>query len=197
MNIMAKRLYDEYTLTEFYRVFNKLWHASSGERSLAIHTLQLYQNDFDLTTWHFIRGRLEGVKSLDEVMWMGEIIGAMYTKDPSIKRGILQLSDQKNQWMRRVAFFCFYNLFKRKEIKEVSLFLRIIEKNITDNDETMQKKMGSMLCEIGKIKKDALKRFILNHKTMSDVLFLEATSGMQYLRKIKTLKKLNNPISRR
>src|SRR3989344_6106756 len=197
MNIMAQRLHDEYTLQEFYRVFTKLWHSGSGERSLAIHTLQLYHKEFDIATWHFILGRLDNVTSLDEARYMGEIMSSIYLKDTSIKRGILELSEQKNQWIRRVAFFCLYDLLKRKQIKETHIFLRIVEKNMYDSDETMQNALGKMLQMIGKMKKEALKRFILKHKKMPEGLFRAASSSMPYLRKMRKIKKLNNPLPRR
>src|SRR3989344_5584626 len=56
LNVLANRLRKEYTLQEFYKIFDKLWNSwSNNERSLAIHTLQLYNREFDINTWYFLK----------------------------------------------------------------------------------------------------------------------------------------------
>jgi len=48
---LAKKLHEEHSLEEFYKVFNKLWRSGyHNERVLAIKTLKLYKEDFDFTS---------------------------------------------------------------------------------------------------------------------------------------------------
>ena len=57
---LAKRLHEEHSLKEFYSIFNKLWKSGYHEEmSLALYTLQLYENGFDLKTWKFLKPKLK------------------------------------------------------------------------------------------------------------------------------------------
>ena len=98
---MAKHLYDEHELKDFYRVFNKLWNSGYHEEmSLALYTLQLYEKEFDLTTFQFLMPKLDDIKSWDQIDSISSsIIGKILLKDPRLEREILKLSKSKNFWI--------------------------------------------------------------------------------------------------
>ena len=191
LNVLANRLRKEYTLQEFYKIFDKLWNSwSNNERSLAIHTLQLYNREFDINTWYFLKEKIIHIKSFDEVNSIGEIISDILYKIPDLKREIIALSRNKNVWLKRISTsVCFYGL-KKKKIKDPSFLLFIIAQNIKDKDKNFQKEVGYLLCETAKLKKYLARKFILKHNHMPEVIFTEATKNMKELRKLRKIKKL-------
>lgn len=193
INVLADRLHDEYMLSDFYKVFNKLWRSGqNSERSLAIHALEQYYNDFDLQTWQVLKPKLADIKSVDEIDHISKIISFIYRRQPSLRAELIRLSMQSNVWFRRIAIFSLYNLIKRKELKESELVMKLLLSNIHDRDEDVQKATGFIIRELGKLKKESIKRFILKHMTMPDLTFSIATEHMKDLRKIRRLKKLTN-----
>ena len=99
LKTLAKRLHEEHSLKGFYPVFNKLWKSGyQGEKSLAIYTLQLYKDEFNLATWRFMKLKLKDIKSWDQADTIAkEIIGNILLKQPSLDKEILKLSDKKLQ----------------------------------------------------------------------------------------------------
>ena len=189
MKVMAEKIHDEHSLEEFYKVFNKLWHSGSNEdRSLAIHALELYNNDFDLRTWKFLKNKLNDIKSIDEAECIGKIISFFYIKYSEFTNELLRLSQHKNIWVRRISLFCYYHILKN-DIKDITI-ISVIENNIHDKDRAMKMIITDILNKIGKLKEEALKRFILKNKDMPEDIFLAITGKMKYLRKIRGLKRL-------
>jgi hypothetical protein len=189
MQVMAQRLHDEYSLKDFYKVFYKLWHAGNGERSLAIHTLELYHEEFDEKTWEFLPLFLREVKSFDELECFGEIISYLYVKHISIKRALFRLAHNENLWMRRIPLVAVYSAMKRKEEKDIIFMIKIVEQTLFDREEKIQTMIIALMKEIGKTKRELLKKFILKHMSMPDEIFLPATEKMKELRKMRKLKK--------
>ncbi len=186
---MAKRLHEEYSLKNFYKVFDKLWKSGFHEEmSLALYTLQLYENEFDLRTWKFIKTKLKSMKTWDQVdSFSSQILGKMLIKFPKLEREIIKLSKSNNIWMKRVAIVSTLPLIKKGNIK---LTMGLAEKYVYDNNHYIQKATGWMLREAGKVRPEIIKRFILKHINMPAIEFSYATELMTDLRKVRKLKKL-------
>ncbi|MEN9626626.1 MAG: hypothetical protein RL557_954 [archaeon] len=192
MNVMAVKFHEEYSLHDFYRIFNRLWNSgSNGERSLAIHALELYHDDFDMKTWHFLKGKLKDIKSFDEADCMGELLSYFYVKYPTFKKELLKLSSHSSIWIRRISLISCYHILQ-KEGRDVLFMLAIIEHTISDKDRYVQKIIVAILTRVGRTKKDALKKFMLHHTDMPEYIFIASTQRMKELRKMRGLKKLNN-----
>ena len=193
MNILADRLHQEYTLNDFYKVFNKLWQSGSqNDRTLAIHTLELYYADFNLTTWQNLKQKLSSIKSIDEVDHIGKIISLIYRRENALREDIFKLATQSTIWLRRIALYSLYHLIKQKEIKDFHFVIKCVIANLDDTDEEVQEVLGFIIRELGKLKKESVKRFILKHMSMPKRTFGIATEQMKELRKMRRLKKLTN-----
>lgn len=190
LKILAKRLHEEYSLKDFYRVFNRFWDSGAKEDSLAIYTLQLYKEEFDLETWRFIKNKLKDIKSLDKLDSISlNITGEILLRVPSIEKEILRLANGKDIWLKRAAIISTIPLVKNKDFE---LAMKIILMFLHDKEEHVQKAIGIVLREIGKEKPALLRRFILKNKNMSLVTFLYATENMGELRTLRELKKPQN-----
>jgi 3-methyladenine DNA glycosylase AlkD len=190
LRTLAKRLFEEHSLKQFYKVFNKLWKSGYHEEmSLALYTLQLYENDFDLETWKFINPKLKDIKSWDQIDAVStQIIGKILLKYPKLEKEIIRLSKDKNFWMRRIAIVS--TLLKIKQ-GDISLTMKLAEDYINDQEMYIQKATGWMLREAGKQKPEEVKKFILKHiHIMPPTTFSYATEKMKDLRKVRKLKKL-------
>ncbi len=86
LKTLSKILYEEHSLEEFYKIFNKLWNSSKElEKTLAIQTLKLYKKEFDIKTWKFIKNKLKNIKSPDlKEDILQNIIKPLSTKYPKI-----------------------------------------------------------------------------------------------------------------
>src|SRR4030042_3792215 len=165
IRILAKKLYEEHSLKEFYNIFNKLWKSGYHEEmSLALYTLQLYEKDFDLTTFQFLKPKLKDIKSWDQIDAISTfIIGKILLKYPGFEKEILRLSKSKDFWVRRIAIVSTLPRIKKGDIK---LTIDLAEKYIKDKEPYIQKATGWMLREAGKQKPEVVKRFILKHINM-------------------------------
>ena len=83
---LAKSLHDEHPLNEFYPVFNKLWKSGYHEEmSLALYALQLYEDNFDFSTWKFLKLKLKDIQTWDQIDAVSTfIIGKILLKHPSL-----------------------------------------------------------------------------------------------------------------
>lgn len=192
LKTLAKRLHEEQSLKEFYPVFNRLWHSGyQGEKSLAIYTLQLYKDDFDLKTWNFLKTKIKEIKSPDQIESIAiEIIGNILLKYPRLDKEILKLSKSKNQWFKKLAIMSTFQLIKKKSNTKLALYL--LDIYVNQPESLIQESVGKTLREISIYKPEIAKRFILKHSQMSEKAFLIATENLKELRKIRKLKKLNN-----
>ena len=188
---LAKHLYEEHELKDFYRVFNRLWNSGYHEEmSLALYTLQLYEKEFDLETFKFLMPKLEDIKSWDQIDAISSsIIGKILLKDPRLEKEILKLSKSKNFWMRRIAIV---STLPRIKTGDIRLTMRLAEDYINDKENYIQKSTGWMLREAGKQKPEIVKRFILKHMHMPPIAFSYATEKMTELRKLRKIKKLKD-----
>lgn len=190
LNILAKRLHEEYSLEEFYRVFNRFWKSGYRDKmSLAIYTLRLYEEDFDLGTWSFIRPRLREMKSWDKIDDVGsDIIGKILLKYPILESEIIRMVDSGNKWFIRMGIMSTIPLIKKSYIR---LGIGFAEMHVHDNDEHIQKAVGMILYEIGQVRPETAKRFILKNIHMPLITFNYATQDMKELRALRRIKKLN------
>jgi len=86
---MAKKLHEEYSLKQFYKVFNKLWTSGyEKERSLAVYALQMYEEDFDSSTWEFIKPKLKEIRDYDQIRSIKDILKGIIKKCPKLKKEI-------------------------------------------------------------------------------------------------------------
>ena len=191
LKTLAKRLHEEHSLKKFYPVFNKLWNSGyQGEKSLAIYTLQLYKEEFDLSTWKFLKQKLKEIKSWDQADSIAkEILGNLLLKYPKLDKEILKLSKSKNLLFKEIAIKSTHPLIKRGKTK---LAIYLSELYFNEQNKQIQKSVGKTLREISLYKPEIAKKFILKHTQMSDRTFNIATENLKELRKIRKIKKLGN-----
>lgn len=191
IRILAKRLHEEHSLKEFYNIFNRLWKSGYHEEmSLALYTLQLYEKDFDLTTFQFLKPKINYIKSWDQIDAIStSIIGKILLKYPEFEREILRLSKSKDFWARRIAIVSTLPRIKEGDIR---LTMELAERYIKDKEPYIQKATGWMLREAGKQKPEVVRRFILKNMGMYPITFSYATErdlkGLRRLRKMNKLK---------
>ena len=191
LKVLAKRLYEEYDLKGFYKVFNKFWNSGyHGERSLAIYTLELYKDECDTGTWNFIKTKLKDIKSWDKVDSVSiNILGEIILREPTLEKEIISMAKSKNIWFRRMAIMASITLVKNNNIR---LAINICEENLYNKDENLQKAVGICLKEIGVQKEAVARRFILKNLKMPEITFLNATENMKDLRKLRETRKTSN-----
>ena len=191
IRVLAKRLHEEHSLKNFYKVFNRLWKSGYHEEmSLAIYTLELYKEDLDLTTWRFIKPKLNDLKSWDQVDGIStHIVGQIMLKFPSLKEEMVKLSKSKNFWLRRTAIISTLPLIKKGDLK---LTIKLAEDYLYDKEDYIQKATGWMLREAGKKDPELIKKFILKHIDMPSITFSYATEHLVDLRKVRKIKKLRS-----
>ena len=190
IRVLAKRLHEEHSLNDFYKIFDKLWKSGYHEEmSLALYTLQLYEDEFDIHTWEFLEPKLEDIKSWDQIDAVSTfIIGKILIKYPKLEKEIIRLSKSNNFWMRRIVIVSTLPLIKNGDLK---LLLRLAEDYVEDTEPYIQKATGWMLREAGKQKPEIIKKFILKHIHMPPICFSYATEReLKDLRKVRRLKKL-------
>ena len=185
---MAKRLHKEHLLKDYYRVFNNLWNSGRQEkRSLAIYALELYEDDFDLSTWRFLKPKLKEIKNIEKADEISiQIIGKILIKFPKFENEIIKMSKSESFWIRRIAIV---STLPRIYLKDIKLTLNLADKYLNDREINVLNAVGWMLYEASKENSEKVKKFILKHKSMSDGVFMEATKGMKELRKVKKIKK--------
>ncbi len=194
---MAKHLYEEQPLKKFYSIFNKLWSSSYHEEmSLALYALQLYEDDFNIETWKFLKPKLKNIKSWDQIDAVSlSIVGKILLKYPRFEKEILKLSKSRDFWLRRIAIVSTLPRIKKGDIL---LTMKLAEIYVHDREPYIQKATGWMLREAGKQKPEIVKRFILKHIHMPAICFSYATErDLKDLRKVRKLKKLGGNKSRR
>jgi len=189
IRILAKRLYEEHSLKEFYSIFNRLWKSGYHEEmSLALYALQLYEKDFNLTTFRFLKPKLKDIKSWDQIDAISTfIIGKILLKYPKLEKEILKLSKNKDFWSRRIAIVSTLPRIKKGDIR---LTMILAEKYVKDKEPYIQKATGWMLREAGKQKPEIVRRFVLKNINMYPLAFSYATErdlrGLRKLRKLRT-----------
>lgn len=191
--ILAKRLHEEYSLQEFYRVFNKLWKSGYRDKmSLAVYALRLYDEEFDLDTWDFLKPKLREIKSWDKVDSVGsEIIGKILLKFPELEIEIRKMVSSKNKWFIRMGMMSMIPLVRKGNTE---LAMKFAETNIYSKDEHVQKAAGIILNEISKVNIELAKKYVLKNIHMPFVAFNYATANMKELRALRKIKKLNHRI---
>jgi len=189
IRILAKRLYEEHSLKEFYKIFNRLWKSGYHEEmSLALYTLQLYEKDFDLKTWKFLKPKLGNIKSWDQIDAISaSIIGKILLKYPELEKQLLKLSKSRDFWLRRIAIVSTLPRIKQGDIR---LTMELAEKYVKDKEPYIQKATGWMLREAGKQKPEIVRRFVLKNINMYPIAFSYATErdlkGLRKLRKLRS-----------
>ncbi len=188
LKILAKRLHEEYSLREFYNVFNKFWISGSARQmSLAIYTLQLYKEDFDLMTWRFIKQKLREIKSWDKIDSISlNIIGEILIKNPEIGIEIIKIARTKNIWIKRAAIISTIPLVRKRDFR---IAFEIINEHLYDKGEHTQKAIALILREIGDQKPEALRRYIKDNINMPITTFFTATENHKELRNLRELEK--------
>lgn len=191
LKVLANRLHDEYSLRDFYKVFNRFWNSGIPKESiLAIYTLQLYKEEFDLETWRFIKQKIKKIKSWDKIDNISlNIIGEILIRNPSLEKEIIVFAKGRNSWLKRIAVISTIPQIRKKDFR---LAMKIIEMHLHDKGEHMQKAIGIVLKEIGEQKPEFLRRFILKNKNMPLTTFFHATERMKELRKLRELNGGNN-----
>jgi hypothetical protein len=186
---LARKLHDEHSLEEFYKVFNKLWKSGyHNERVLAIKTLKLYKDDFDLDTWYAIKFKLKDIKDWDEIDEVSQnIVGNLILKFDSVKKDVFNLSKKRDAYLRRMALVSSLPLIKEKDF---DFSINLLEYYAFNKQEKIQEAVGLVLKEISKINKVVGKKLILKYINMKDIAFNIATENMRDLRKVRKLKGL-------
>jgi 3-methyladenine DNA glycosylase AlkD len=189
LKTLAKRLYEEYNLKDFYKIFNKLWKSThGGERYLALNVLQLHKEEFDLTTWEFLKPRLKEIKSKDNADIVGsEIIGNIALKYPELKNDVFEMMKSDNIWFRRIAVMSIISFIKNDDLNSA---VELIERCIHEKDGDIQKTIGRILTEIGDKNPEILKNILMKNTDIPEKTFFYATEKIKNLRNIKKSKTL-------
>jgi 3-methyladenine DNA glycosylase AlkD len=190
IKIMAKKLHEENPLSDFYRIFNRLWNSSYHEAmSLALYTLELYEENFDLYTWQFVKSKIKEIRSYDKADAVGiNILGKMVIKYPILEKEILKFDNSKEVWPKRIAIVSSIPRIRKGDIQPAMV---LAERNISEKDPYIQKAVGMIIREAGEQKPEEVKRFILKHMNMPPLTFSIATEKMREIRKLKDIKKLS------
>ena len=147
--------------------------------SLALYALQLYEEEFDMKTWKFLKSRLKEIQTWDQIDAVSTfIIGKILLKYPKLEKELLKLSKSDNFWMRRIAIVSTLPRIKTGDIK---LTMKLAEVYVKDKEPYIQKATGWMLREAGKKEPEIVKRFILKHIHMPSLAFSYATEQMLFL----------------
>ena len=166
---LANRLHQEYKLNSFYNVFNRLWNAGyHNERVLAVHTLELYEEDYDKETWRFLIPKLKKIKDFDEAEKIGRIIGTIIVKYPAIKNEIVKILNSKNAYYRSIVLSSCFPLIKNKDWPFI---FRVIKNRLYDRETNIQKLNGRILLDISINNKTIVKEFILKNIGMPQNTF--------------------------
>ena len=170
LKVLAKRLHEEYSLREFYKIFNKFWSSgSSKQSSLAIYTLQMYKDDFDLYTWNFIKQKIKELRSWDKIESISiNIIGEILAKNIRIEKEIINFSRGKNIWLKKAAILSTIPQIRNKDFQ---LAMKLIDLHLYDKEEQVQKAVGMVLKEIGEQNPALLRRIILKNMNMPLITF--------------------------
>lgn len=190
LNVLAKRLHEEYNLKDFYRVFNRLWKRGyPEERLLAIYALELYKEDFDFNTWLFLKTKLKDIKNLDQIDFVASnIIGYILLKYPRLEKEIINFAYSKDIWLKKIALISTIPLIQKGEF---NFAVKLIELCLHSKEIVIQKAVGLLIREIGDKRPESAKRFILKNSKMPQITFEYATENMKELRQVKKIKKLN------
>jgi len=191
INTLAKKFYEEYTLNEFYKIFNKLWNSGyENEKVLAIHSLRLYKEDFNIQTWKFLKPKIKELTYWDQIEKIGQdIIGEIIIKENSLQKEIIKLSKSKNNWQIGLSLNSTLPLIKKSNSQ---LFFKIIKEQINNPEREIQKIIGKILKELSLKKPEQAKRFILKNINMPNETFKTATEYLKELRKARKIKKLDS-----
>ena len=192
LKTLAKRLHEEHSLKSFYPVFNRLWKSGyQGEKSLAIYTLQLYKDEFDFSTFKFLKPKLKDIKSWDRTDSVGKyLLGNILLKYPKLDKEILKLAKSKNLWFKRMAIMSTFPLIKEKQNTKLAIYF--CETNLDEPHEEIQNVIGETLKQISIYKPETAKKFILKNTKIKNQTFKIATENLKELRKIRKIKKLGN-----
>ena len=187
INVLAKKLHEEHNLKQFYKIFNKLWESGSYEEtSLALYTLELYEKDFDFSTWKFIKPKLKNIKSRDQIEAIAtKVIGKIIQKYPRLEKEIIKLNKRKDLVMKQLTLMSSIPKIKDNDLR---LGMTLIKNNLYDEDTKVQEIVGELLNEASKVNKERVKKFILKNKNMPEKTFLKATENMKDLRQIRRKK---------
>ena len=187
---LARRLHEEYSLSEFYRVFNRLWKSGyHNERVMAIYALRMYEEDFNKETWEFLIPRLKEIKDFDEAERIGRIIGHIIIKYPNLKREILKINNRRNIYYRRIALSVCFPLINQKDWEFI---FGLIKSRLNDKEENIQELIGWLLREISVKNKTIVKKFVLKNIDMSKTIFDIVSEDFKELKKVRKLKKLDS-----
>jgi 3-methyladenine DNA glycosylase AlkD len=185
LKIMAKTLKERHPISEFYKIFDKLWNSGyNQEISLAIYTLELYEDEFTLKTFKFLVPKLKDIKNchhLDAISL--NILGKIILKFPEIEKDIIQFTNSDNYWLNRCAIISTMACI---ENEKVQLTLKIAQKYISNKNSNLQRITGIMLKKASEKKPGLVKSFILkNMDKMSINCFMHATENLIELRQRK------------
>ncbi len=190
IKVLAERLYDDHNISQFYRIFNRLWKSGyHNERVMAVYALRMYEEDYDKQTWKFLIPRLKEIKDFDEAERIGRIIGRIILKYPELKREVLKMSNRRNVYYRRIALATCFPLIKEKDWEYI---FGLIGKRIEDREENIQEINGWILREISEKNKTIVKRFVLKNISMPQITFDIVSEEITELKKARKFKKLDS-----
>ncbi|MGV8151616.1 MAG: DNA alkylation repair protein [Candidatus Nanoarchaeia archaeon] len=159
---MAKRMHEEHSLEDFYKIFDKLWKTGyNQERTLAIHALELYESDFDFNTFIKIREKLDNLKSLSQIDIISlNILGKIAIKEPKAKMEIIKMAKSNNPWIVRSALISTIAWINNKETEFALKICKIAMKN---KDTIVQKAVIRLLKEAAIQRPNEVKKFVVNN----------------------------------
>jgi hypothetical protein len=178
LETMAKKLHEDHSLKNFYKIFNRLWKSNlTSEHSLALHTLAFYSNEFDYGTWSFLKLKLKEIKSWDQADYVGrKIVGEILLKVPSLKREMIKLAREGDVWMKKIVLSSVYPLIEKGDYEFIFKISRLLIKN---SSPQIQTSIGEIVCKISENKPGIARKFISDNRYMSQKTFDLATAHLK------------------
>lgn len=187
IKVLAKRLHDEYSLKDFYKVFERLWKSDYKEKSLAIYTFQMYKDDFNINTWKFLKPKLKEIKSWDKLDDVSiNIIGEILLRERRIEKDILRMIESKDVWIKRMGIMSIVPSIK----DNLRFVLKVCESNMYNENRPIQEAVGIVLREMRVNNENISRKFISKNMNMPLLVFDIATENMKDLR-IRRIKPAN------
>lgn len=186
IKVLAKRLNEEYKLRGFYKVFNKFWKTGyNNERSLAIYTLELYREEFNIETWKFFKQKLKDIKSWDKVDDISvNIIGEIFIRSSRIEGDLIKMASSNNIWFKRMSLMASIPLIRNDRF---DFAMNVCDICIHSKDERVQQAVAKVLNDIAIKKPNVVRKFITNNsKLFSKSSFYIATENLRDLRHLRS-----------
>ncbi len=154
---------------ELVKLFASPWHECRltgmlilvGQFELAAKPKNPHRNFECQEIVEFYLANLDAVNNWDIVDTTApKILGAWLVENPDERSVLDRLAASNVLWERRVAVLATFSLIKNDEFAEI---IELAERLMSDGHDLMNKAIGWMLREMGKLDPSQLEKFLKNH----------------------------------